>query len=1195
MRRLLALPLLASLLAAKAGSPPAPPQFVTLGVADGLPSSVAYKTVQDREGFVWIGTQDGLARYDGVGFRTFRHDPAEPGSLTSNDVSTLLVDRDGRLWCGGEASGLNRLESDGKTFRHWTHRPNDLGTLGSNDLFALAQDASGAIWVGTYLGGLNRLEADDRFLHVDHDAEDAASLRSSTVYSLYADSRNRLWVGTDEGLDVREADGRIVHVDLPPLAQRPGPSIVMSFLQDADDSMLVGTRKGLFRVDSQLRYQGEVATTTPALMVSALARGKSDDSLWLGLLTGLAQFDEHGLQRYNAEEFAPGAYPGTRTMDVRVDSEGGVWFALFDGGIARLPPHWRNFAAFRHLPGDAASLTHSRVKALGVDGLRALWAASGTDGLDRIDRASGRIERWGERLHITGQRLTAVLPDADDHIWVGFQTAGLRRYSLKTLDAVDLPIDLVRADALPSGFIDNLARAADGSLWVSAHGGGIAHVASDPLRILHRYTPAAKTLGDADISVLALDAQGVPWLGTASGVERHDANLDRFVEVAGIPRESIRALAFAPDGTLWTHRLGALERYRVDAQGARLEQRFDGNNGWPTFEADALAVSADGTVWVTSPRGLWRVDAKKNVVRRFDARDGLPSQEFLPGALAVAADGMLYAGTLGGAVAFDPAALELRTPPPPLAITALSVRRGIGTQSLDAAGPIALAHDDLDFRVEARALSYANPASNRYQFKLEGFDRDWIDAPRGERIYSQLPAGRYRLQVRAENADGVASELAAPLQVEVARAPWKTPIAYALYAFVALLLAVSALRTYRMRVRRRHAFALAEERRRSTEQLIEAKSNFLATMGHEIRTPMTGVLGMSELLLGTGLDERQRGYANAIHQSGQLMLRVVNDSLDLARIEAGKLALESAPFDPAALLREVVALERPLAERKGLDLVVDVADAVPARVIGDALRVKQILLNLANNALKFTVSGGVTLGVARSAQGALCFRVADSGPGMSEALRARLFNRFEQADGVTRQHGGSGLGLAICRELAQLMGGHIEIASTLGSGSTFLVELPLPEATAADSAAKAKAAPNESARADAGLCVLLVEDDATVAEVIAGLLAQLGHRCVRAPNGLAALAEFKRVDHASAGRFDLAMIDLDLPGIDGLQLARMLRAGDHATLPMIAVTARSVGDEDARIRDAGMDVLLRKPLATASLGDAIQSALAKRR
>src|SRR5690606_11654289 len=196
-----------------------------------------------------------------------------------------------------------------------------------------------------------------------------------------------------------------------------------------------------------------------------------------------------------------------------------------------------------------------------------------------------------------------------------------------------------------------------------------------------------------------------------------------------------------------------------------------------------------------------------------------------------------------------------------------------------------------------------------------------------------------------------------------------------------------------------------------SEQLVEAKSSFLATLGHEIRTPMTGVLGMSELLMATPLDERQLGYASAIQQSGQMLLRLVNDSLDIARIDAGKLALDDVQLDPAALLREVAGMQQVLAQQKGLSIEVKVGPDVPALVWGDETRIKQILLNLVNNAIKFTERGGVSLRLTRLGANHLRFHVADTGPGMSAEVCARLFNRFEQAAGVMRRHGGSGLGL----------------------------------------------------------------------------------------------------------------------------------------------------------------------------------------
>jgi signal transduction histidine kinase/ActR/RegA family two-component response regulator len=564
--------------------------------------------------------------------------------------------------------------------------------------------------------------------------------------------------------------------------------------------------------------------------------------------------------------------------------------------------------------------------------------------------------------------------------------------------------------------------------------------------------------------------------------------------------------------------------------------------------------------------------------------DGLASSEFHRTALVQRADGSIFGGTLGGIVGFQPARLSESIQAPPLLLAAATVRREGRDIALDTeVAEIPLRWNDRDLRISARALSYANPAATRYQWRLSGVDQDWIDsANRGEREYSQLRPGRHHLRVRAANADGAWSEIAS-LVIEQAAPPWATRPAYAAYVLGTLLLGWLAVRLSRQRIERRHAFELAEQQRNFAQTTSAAKTSFLATMGHEIRTPMTGVLGMTELLLRTPLDANQRGYAEAIQLSGNMMLRLVNDSLDLARIEAGKLELEDAPLDLHGLIGEIAALAQTLVQAKGLTFTHAITRDAPRNVRGDAVRFKQIFLNLVNNAIKFTESGGIAIELARAPDGAVQVGVSDTGPGIAESTRLRLFQRFEQLQGTQQRFGGSGLGLAICRELVACMGGDIQLHSTPGVGSTFVVRLPLIELaipSAQSSVGTAQSAVRETLSI-AGMQILLVEDDATVARVLVGMLEMDGHRVRHVAHGLAALSEME------VASFDLALFDLDLPGIDGLALARALRLRelqrDLPRLPIIAVSARSAGNEESLCRAAGMDAFLRKPVSAATL------------
>jgi signal transduction histidine kinase len=687
--------------------------------------------------------------------------------------------------------------------------------------------------------------------------------------------------------------------------------------------------------------------------------------------------------------------------------------------------------------------------------------------------------------------------------------------------------------------------------------------------------PSEKVLWGSQMAL----KDGVFWYASDGGMMRLDAAHDRFEMVPGGPvGQSVDAFTFGPRG-LWMANENGLSHYRYQGDGLVQDRSVDTAHGWPSVSVVDLRVDAHGRVWVFGHDGLWCFDPATGKFRAMGLQDGLTSGEFARG-YALMPSGYIYAPTLGGVVAFDPDRVQDDPGQPRLAITRLEVSTDKGSRVVvPKHGVLRLGWHDHRFAVQARAFSYIDPPSTLYCFLLEGFDSGWVDTGnRGGREFIGLKAGDYTLKVHAF-ANGHWTVLSAPLRIHVQAPPWLRWWAWLVYVALAGLLVWALLLAWRRRMAHRQQILLAEQRRSLAEQASAAKSQFLATLSHEIRTPMTGVMGMAELLLATPLNAVQHSYAETMQRSGDLLLKLLNDALDLARIESGKLELEPTPFDPCALVQEIGRLQTGHARAKGLAFDVEIETDLPPRALGDVFRIRQILLNLANNALKFTEQGRVTLAVGCHG-GELVFSVSDTGPGIPENVQAHLFEPFEQGVSPNPQRrAGTGLGLSICRELALLLGGRIALESRLGEGSTFRLHLPLHEVPMP--VLHAPSAPR--ARDGAARRILLVEDDAIVAAVIRGLLERLGHAVRHAVNGLEALAELAQ------GPFDLVLMDLDLPGLDGFQVARLIRQheapGEH--LPIIAVTARTGGDDEARSRAAGMDGFLRKPLTGAQLAEVL--------
>ncbi|KAA2285179.1 hybrid sensor histidine kinase/response regulator [Arenimonas fontis] len=973
-------------------------------------------------------------------------------------------------------------------------------------------------------------------------------LPSNRVRAILRDHEAYMWVATDDGL--ARHDGTRLQMWRRGRDALPGNELRAMRLE-ADGRLWLefdDAGPGWLSADRR-RF-------TPAASGQAEPRGPRAQprvrdllgALWIGGPGGLRGRDPGADWRdWSAHPQLSGAVTA-----LALDGEGGVWIGSADHGAFRLPPAWRGVGG---LPLPAAEACDARPTGVATASADALWVAAGPC-LWHLRLGAGRAHWQRQALppERTGEPIRLLEADAEGRPWL------LRGNRLWHVPATGP----ARAWKVPDS--TTILPGAE-AIWLLAADGRVWR--------LHADTDAGPSPLSPPMPVERLFAgpDGQPWALTDAALWRWRADAGRWRRVPGDAGPEALALAAGPD------RLLAFD-------GARLWQAGwtgDGLAPWrplpagpdmPDLGRAGLALDEQGRPWLTGMRGLWFPADDAGDLRPLAAADGLPmplhplAPRWLHGA------GLAVLPGAEGLVLISPRRLaSAPRVPAPLRLE-LSYRHGERLVSTPAGlGLLSLGPEDTLLGLRLHRLSYGDPSGHRYRVQLEGLDAGPVLlGPQGERVFPPLPPGRYRLTSAAAPAGSTRWRDGPTVTVLVEPAWWHSREALVLAVLGGVGLLGFGGSVWRRRQRRREIWRAAHRRRREAERHSEAKSRFLAMLGHEIRTPLTGVLGMAELLQAEPLSPRQRERLEALQAAGRHLLRLVNDSLDLARIEAGRLSLERAPFDLHALAEDVAGLLAPLARAKGLAFRLQVPAGTPVWWLGDAMRVRQILLNLGHNAVKFCDHGGVSLQLSAAPGGGLRAEMRDTGPGLAPAQRARLFRRFEQGGGSRAPSGGSGLGLAISQELAIAMGGRILVYSEPGHGACFEVLLPLPEAEA-PAQAQGPESPGTARR------VLLVEDDEVVATVVCELLRTAGHEVIHVPHGLAALAELE------GGGFSLVLLDLDLPGMDGLALSRLLRARGDDT-PRVALTARTEAGQAAG--DAGMAGFLRKPVTGDDLRDAVR-------
>lgn len=1054
-----------------------------LTTADGLPQGTVFATLQDSQGFVWLATEDGLVRYDGHELFRYAYSRNARDGLPGNYIKAIAEDGHGDLWIAIKDWGVAQWRRATDSFVVYRHDPAKPASLASNAVFTLVVDADNRIWVGTHGSGVDVLEpSSGRIEHLHHDPAGPGSLVDDRVSTLSIDGTGTLWVGTEAGLD-RWQPERHAFLHLHALDHHSVSRVV----RDSAGTLWVATfDAGLQRLDRE----GNLLTslrrdaTDPASIASDDVRAVLEDPaghLWVGTSAGLDLLNRATGQfsHYRHDPTDADSLRDSFIMSLYQDQAGLVWIGTRAGGVSRWNPHsWELGGRRPEWLGDKLVTAFAD----GPDGR--VWIGTLGGGLTLYDYESGRASSidalTGRRNALGDQRIMSLHQDRRGTLWIGTFAVGVRKLLPGgRLESIGVKAGDVRS--LSAAGIMTIFEARDGQIWIGTHGGGANIV--DPASGLVRQLPyGAATRGATSsphVTAIAQDARGNLWLGTEGGgldLARADGTVIRVFRhdprnPASLPANTVYALTFDARERLWVATDGggvALVQGSAGAPEAIRFKVYTREEGLPSDTVYGLLSDSSGRVWLSGDAGLARLDPENDHIKTYHREHGLQGEEFDSGAYHRLRDGRLCFGGPGGFNIFDPVRLTENHQPPHVALTRVEV---LGVAAPGPKPYWLLDRIELGYRanivsLDFGALDFASPKRNRLAYRMTGLTDRWLDLGTQRRIsLTNIESGDHLLEVRAANSDSIWS--GTPLRLTIHRdpAPWKSWWAYLGYA-----LAVLAVIGYRARLQRlkfRQVLAARErlesevklrtreltESNQALAEAVRAKSDFLDRMSHELRTPMNGVVGMTELLARTPLSTTQARISETIRSSARVLLQIVNDLLDLSKINAGKVALEELPFDLGQVLEECASLFAGAAQAKGIELIVSPPPPEECSLRGDALRVRQILMNLIGNAVKFTAQGEVVVkGDVRpvaSERVSLEITVSDTGIGMDQGTIGRIFEPFTQADESTsRRFGGSGLGLAICRELTELMGGSITVESRPQVGSTFHVRLELPSGPA---------------------------------------------------------------------------------------------------------------------------------------------------